>query len=720
MRSIAIAFLCLLHLDIFAQAFRYPATAIRPVRDTIFGRIVQDDYRWLEGMNNEDVRDWLKAQASLTDSVLAGIPGRNKLISEYKELDGIVKVSIPYPPRRGGDVYFYMKSFAGLDIPKLYYRKGKSGKEMLLYDPYVHSNGIYRDASYRFFPSRDGKKVALTLSRKGNSDISTLRILDVASGNFLADSLFPVGSFQAWTLDNKGFLYGLLQTGDPSSTSLFQDIEVRTHMLGEKQSEDKLVISRKNDNKLNLKSSDFLFVNYSPDNKYLLLLVWTGAQDRNPSFFAPASQLGSRIDWRVLAKPEDEVRQALIYREKAYWLTRKNAPNFKILVSPPGQFDYSAAKTLVPESVLPIQVFNMTKDYLFPVKSDGINTYFDQINLINGKLDSVRLPDNGTVWLETFDGTTNDCEFVISSWRSPSKCFAYDPDRQKFTVSTFYIPLNFTGVEDLVVEEVEVKSHDGVMVPLSLVYHKNLKKNGQNIAFMTGYGSYGSTNSSFFDPMYLPLLNRGVVLAITHPRGGGEKGYAWHMGGFKATKPNTWKDFIACGEYLIQNRYTSSDLLIGDGTSAGGILIGRAMTERPELFAVAINNVPVSNPLRGENRPNGLLDANEFGTAKDSTEAMGLMEMDTYLHVNDHQKYPAVLAVTAINDTRVPFWQPGKLVAALQRSKTERPVLLLVNYDSGHGAEEKQVLFRDYANRFAFALWQTGHKDFQPQKTKVP
>jgi prolyl oligopeptidase len=190
-------------------------------------------------------------------------------------------------------------------------------------------------------------------------------------------------------------------------------------------------------------------------------------------------------------------------------------------------------------------------------------------------------------------------------------------------------------------------------------------------------------------------------------------------GGFKATKPNTWKDFISCAEYLINKGYTSAKFLIGEGTSAGGILIGRAMTERPDLFAAAINNVPVSNPLRGENRPNGILDSKEFGTVKDSAEAMGLIEMDAYLHVTPGVKYPAVIAVTGINDTRVPSWQPAKFVAALQSANPAgKPIVLQVNYTSGHWTEEKFVEFQNFANKISLALWQAGHKDFQPVQDK--
>ncbi len=712
--------LCLfLYNSLTAQTFHYPTTAKQPVKDTIFGKIVTDDYRWLEDMNNQQVKDWLKAQANYTNSILDKMPARDQLIEEYKKLDRISKVDIPYTPRKGGNRFFYMKTFANQNTPKLYYKIGNSGAEMLLFDPQTYSKGKYKDVAYRFFPSKNGKKVALTLTRKGNSDIATVRIIDVDSKDFISDSLYPVNSIQTWTPDSKGIIYGALQTSDPLSTGLFQDIEVKYHQVGQNSQEDKTIISRKNNPDLDVKAADLLFVDYSPDHKYLMATAWSGAQDQNRSFFAPAVQFGkSNINWKPLAKPEDKIRDAIIYKDKVYVLTRKDAPNFKILVSSINQFDVNNAQTLIKESNKPIQWWTISKDFLFIQKTDGINTSIDQYNFLNGKNENINLPYTGAAWIATFDAMTNYCQIDIYSWHSPRRRFDYNPQTHKFSRSEFYIPINYPGTNELMVEELEVKSHDGVMVPLSLIYRKNLKKDGENIVFMTGYGSYGSSMSPYLNPFYLPLLNKDVIIAITHPRGGGEKGYTWHMGGFKATKPNTWKDFIACGEYLIQNRYTSAKHLIGDGTSAGGILIGRAITARPDLFAAAINNVPVSNPLRGENRPNGILDANEFGTVKDSVEAMGLIEMDAFLQVKNDVKYPAVLAVAGINDTRVPVWQPAKFVAALQNTRSDTPILLLVNYDSGHGSEEKLVQYKNYANQFAFALWQAGHKDFQSVKYK--
>ncbi|WP_310391272.1 prolyl oligopeptidase family serine peptidase [Hymenobacter sp.] len=315
---------------------------------------------------------------------------------------------------------------------------------------------------------------------------------------------------------------------------------------------------------------------------------------------------------------------------------------------------------------------------------------------------------------------SNEVLTYLTSWNNPGTAYDYDPAARKLVVSVFDVQPAYPGVADLVVEELEVPSHDGVMVPLSLIYKKGLKKDGNAVCFMTGYGTYGISATPYFSRRNLALLNQGVVLAETHPRGGSEKGQKWYRAGYQTTKPNTWKDFIACGDYLVKNNYTSPQHLIGEGTSAGGILIGRAITERPDLFAAAISNVSCSNALRMENSPNGPVNAPEFGTVKDSAQCMALYEMDALQHVKPGTKYPAVLCVGGMNDPRVVVWQPGKLAAALQSASTSgKPVLMQVNYDNGHFTEDKKVTFRNFANMYAFALWQAGHPAFQPSPVAV-
>jgi prolyl oligopeptidase len=209
----------------------------------------------------------------------------------------------------------------------------------------------------------------------------------------------------------------------------------------------------------------------------------------------------------------------------------------------------------------------------------------------------------------------------------------------------------------------------------------------------------------------------GVVLAFAHVRGGSEKGEAWYKAGYKTTKPNTWKDFISCGEYLVEKGYTSRGKLAGTGTSAGGILISRAITERPDLFGAAVCNVGCANASRLESMPNGPVNAPEFGTLKDEKEAAALFEMDGFQHVKPGVKYPALLGVGGWNDPRVAPWQPAKLVAAVQAASTSgKPALMKVNYDNGHFTEDKSVTFANFAGQHAFMLWQTGNPEFQPAK----
>jgi prolyl oligopeptidase len=265
-----------------------------------------------------------------------------------------------------------------------------------------------------------------------------------------------------------------------------------------------------------------------------------------------------------------------------------------------------------------------------------------------------------------------------------------------------------------VTEEVELKGYDGTMIPLSIVHRKGMPMDGSSSCILDGYGAYGISNTPWFTEQS-SVARHGVVLAFAHVRGGSEKGESWYLAGKKATKPNTWKDFISSAEYLIEKGYTSKEHLAGTGTSAGGILIGRSITERPDLFAAAVCNVGAANAMRQEFSPNGPVNTPEFGTVAIQEEAAALYEMDALQHVQAGTKYPAVLGVGGWNDPRVAPWEPGKFIAALQASNaSNRPELLKVNYDNGHFTEEKSVTFKNFAGQYAFMLWQTGHKEFQP------
>ena len=259
----------------------------------------------------------------------------------------------------------------------------------------------------------------------------------------------------------------------------------------------------------------------------------------------------------------------------------------------------------------------------------------------------------------------------------------------------------------------------GTVVPLSIIYPKGLRLDGSNLTLLEGYGAYGYPDPPYFDPTRLAWHEKGGVYAVCHVRGGGEYGEEWHLAGKEATKPNTWRDFIACAQYLIDRKYTSPAHLAGEGGSAGGILIGRAFTERPDMFGAAIDQVGLSDMLRMETTANGQPNITEFGSTNTEDGFNALFAMSSYHHIKEGTAYPAVLLETGFNDPRVDPWQMAKMTARLEASTASgKPVLLRVEYHGGHGGiggTERQAQ-ETQADEMSFLLWQFGVPEFQPSK----
>jgi prolyl oligopeptidase len=689
-----------------------PITKKITVTDTYYGMQVTDNYRWLEDMNNKEVQDWFKAQHDYTDSWLDKISGRDALYEDFKKLNALKPANINNLTRKANR-YFYKKTLPAENVGKLYYRDGKNGKEILLYDPLAKANGKTYSINY-FVPSEDGEKLALGIA-EGGAEVATIYIINVDNKTMYPEKIYPSWfGVSGWTPDNKGFIYTIQATGDNKSMDMLTNTRSMYHIAGTDPKNDKELLSLKKYPSMGIVPEDLCFVYYTEDFKYIIGLLAGVNQDMN-CFYAPAAELlKPAIEWKRLFKKEDHVTNFAADGDNIYMLTYSIAPKYKIIKSNLTHFSVSNANVVIQEGKDKIDGLARSKDYLLITYTDGINATAKQYNMRNGSTTSVKLPFGGSAFLGSYDIKNNDCLIYLTSWKQPFTLFDYDPGTAKTSKSVFNIPVKYPGTEDLVVEETEAKSHDGVMVPLSIIYNKNVKRDGSASCLLDGYGAYGISATPYFSEMNLALLNRGIVLAFAHIRGGSEKGDDWYKAGYKTTKPNTWKDFIACGEYLVKNNYTTNSKLIGMGTSAGGILIGRAITERPDLFGAAISNVSCSNVLRFENTPNGLNNAREFGTVKDSVECMALYEMDAFQHIMEGTKYPAVICVGGMNDPRVIAWQPGKFAAALQNAtSSNKPVLLDVNYDNGHFTEDKSVTFKNFANMFSFALWQTGHPAFQ-------
>ena len=684
-----------------------------------FGTKVSDPYRYLENLQDTAVVQWMKAQADYSRAILYNIPGRQALIDKMKEFDSRKSSRISYVIITDNDRYFYLKTTPADETGKLFYRDGYEGAETLLYDPETYSS----DTSKKFVISSisasiDGLKVAFDIAPNG-SESSEMMIMNVENRNLYPEIIDRCwGASPSWLPDGSSFLYNRLQSADVHNKDREKDSKTYLHIVGTDPATDKDVFSREKYPEMGIKPEDFPIAIYDKDSKYIYGILST-VDSRLDVYYAPFSELTKeRIAWKHLFRPEDEVYGFVTTDKYLYVYTPKEAPNFKILRIPLAEPVLSKAETVVPADLhRKIKSYGLTSDGLFYTLSEnGVVGKF--LFLPNGEIAGreIELPfAAGTAYVSTKGFKFNDAWVTIMGWTKDYQRYRYSPEKNEFTLENLSSTAEYPEYANLIVEELMIPSHDGVMVPLSLVYNKDMKKDGNNPVFFYGYGAYGSSMNPFFNPNILLWTQARGILAIPHVRGGGELGDNWYRSGFKTTKPNTWKDLIACADYLVKENYTSPQKIAINSASAGGILVGRAMTERPDLFAVAIPLVGCLNTVRAEESPNGPVNAPEFGTVKDSVECMALIEMDSYLHVKDGVNYPATLITAGMNDPRVIAWQPSKFAARLQAANaSDKPILFLTDFDAGHGiGNTKTKQFESLADVLSFALWQTGNPDYQ-------
>lgn len=696
-----------------------PLAPVNVVTDTYFGTTVEDPYRYMENLQDKEVAGWFRAQADYSDSILNSIPGRQKLIDKMIEFDGRKSEKIGRLVILDNDRYFYLKSRPDDETAKLYYRDGYNGSETLLYDPLTFST----DTSQLyvidgFSPSDDGKRIALTVST-GGSENGIMMIMDVENQTLYPERIDRCWiSFASWLPDGNSFLVNRTNSNDVHDMDRELNSKVYLHQVGTDPAKDAVVFSAQKYPELGIEPMDIPVLNYDNDTKYIYAYAYTVANSLNV-FYAPVSEINNEhINWKQLFTPEDEVYDFKVTDKDIYFYTPNGSPNFKIAKTSLQNPDIANATVVVPEDPEAIITsFNLTSDGLYYVLTkNGVESELYFMKDAAGEPFKIDLPfAAGSIGIRNKKFTFNDLWVELSGWTSDRQRFRYLADENKLVPENLSSLAEFPEYDDLVVEELMVKSHDGVLVPLSLIYKNGLEKNGNNPVFFYGYGAYGASMDPFFSPAFLLWVAEGGILAVAHVRGGGELGESWHKAGYKTTKPNTWKDLIAQAEFLINEKYTSPKKIAINSASAGGILIGRAMTERPDLFAVAIPEVGCLNALRGEDSPNGPVNIPEFGTSKDSVECMALIEMDAYLHVVDGEIYPASLITAGMNDPRVIAWQPAKFAARIQAANaSDKPILFLPDYDAGHGiGDTKSKRFESFANVLSFALWQTGNPDFQ-------
>jgi prolyl oligopeptidase len=684
--SIPIALVALLGSATYAQQGP-PKAPVHEVTDTYFGQKIVDPYRWMEDSKNADFVAWMKAQADYTRNHLDRLPMRADLLKRLEELsDTGVRVS---GVQRAGGYYFYYRVAPGENDRRLYVREGFKGAERLLLDPDKLSEPGKRYSIDSYNPSFDGKYVSYTIS-VGGSENGEMRVVETASGKDLGERIdrarFGAG---AWLPDNHSFVYNRLQKlGDGApATELYQKSRVYLHTLGTSPDRDVAVFGYEVNPAIKMETTPLPFAYVPIGSKYVIAIVNSGVSPNSEYYFTTVDKLAQTpIPWRKFVSLDDEVANLDLRGDDVYLLTYKNTPRYKIVHINLAQPDITKADTIFPASEAVVTGVGAAKDAVYVQTLDGGAGKLWRVDYKGGAPQLIKLPYEGTANLGWTDTLTEGLLFGLTSWTKSAAYFAYNPATQKATDTTLIppIPIDMSSIDAV---SVKAKSYDGTLVPLVILSKKGLKRDGTNPTLMIGYGAYGIVNTEpFFASGYLPWLERGGILAFAGVRGGGEYGEEWHLAGKEKTKPNTWKDFIACAEYLIKEKYTSAAHLAGEGGSAGGILIGNSIAERPDLFGAAVDAVGVNDAVRAETTSNGVPNIPEFGSTKTEEGFKALLEMDAYLKIKDGAKYPAVLLVTGINDPRVEPWMSAKMAARLQTATTSgKPVLLRVDYDAGHG-----------------------------------
>lgn len=703
-----------------------PVAPVRPVIDDYFGTKVSDPYRYMEKLTDPEVQSWFKAENDYTRSALAAIPGREKLLSRIKELDQSAPAQVSRVSRLPGDVYLYLKLRSGESVRKLYIRHGLTGEEKMLVDPEKvtlapANQGKGKSAISYFEPSNDGKYIAFGVFPGGAERDTEMHVIETASGRETGD-IMPrtwLGGIQ-WLPDGRSFFYVKFQKLPPGAPATEAEQKVCTyfHVLGRDSDKDPSIFGYGAVASIQVDPRNISIVAAPVGSRYALGVINSGVSPNSEFYIAPLDTIGRPgTPWRKIAGFADNIADVAVHGDDLYLLTFKDAPRYKVIHISAANPDLASGKTVVAASEAVITGIAAAQDALIVQLLDGGVGRLLRVSYGgNGQTERVTLPFDGAISALVTDPRLPGALLTMTSWTKAPKIYAYDPQTKRVTDTKLQPAGAVDEPSNVEAVEVKVPSYDGTLIPLSIVHPKGMKLDGTNPALLEGYGAYGISMYPSFNPIQLAWHEHAGVVAMCHVRGGGEYGEEWHLAGKGATKPNTWRDFIACAEYLAKNKYTSAAHLAAYSASAGGILVGRAITERQDAFGAAIIGVGVLDALRVETTANGVPNIAEFGSTKTQDGFKALYAMSAYHHVDARAKYPAVLLETGINDPRVDPWQSGKMAASLQAATSSgKPVLLRVDYAAGHGIGSTETQVQEqWADRFSFLLWQLGAPDFQP------
>jgi prolyl oligopeptidase len=551
-----------------------------------------------------------------------------------------------------------------------------------------------------------------------------MSVLDTATGKVLgrrADrtSANIIGPASKWLPDESGFYFNQKQEMRPGmeTTEKYLNSSVFLFRIAQPDASPKPIFGNATTAGPRLQPDELPFLAVLPESEHALAVSLLEVRNLISLYSVPRSQLQQeRVPWRRIVGVEDKVREFAVHGDDLYVISGRNAPRFRVLKTSLAKPDLDNAIVVVPEGTAVVAEIAAAADALYIRLLDGGPSRLLRLPHGTSRKEEIAMPFSGSIRIAHADATRPGVLLEMAGWTRARGFYSYDPAETRLTRLDLQPLGPFDAPDGLVVQEVKVPSHDGVMVPLTIVHKRGVALDGSNPAILTGYGAYGFSFEPYFDPRWLAWLERGGIYAIAHVRGGGEYGEDWHNGGFQETKPNTWKDLIACAEHLITQRFTRPERLGLIGTSAGGILVGRAMTERPDMFAAVVVNVGALDNIRMETTPTGPGNTREFGSVKTEPGFAALHAMSTYNHLKNQVRYPGVLLVHGVNDPRVPVWMSAKTAARLQATTTSgRPVLLRLDYQAGHGFGSSAPQRRlEFADTLAFMLWQFGDLALQP------
>jgi prolyl oligopeptidase len=665
-----------------------PKTRIDPVTETLNGISITDPYRWLEDQSSPETRAWIKAQMSYTQAVLAKVPQREQV---RRRLTDLMKVDVMGLPLERNGRYFFRKRLASQDQAVLYFRQGENGQDVVLVDPNPLSRDHGTSAVIRDVSS-EGRLLAYGL-RQGGQDENAIHFRNVDTRTDLGDSL-PTARYSSVSIkpDHSGVFY-IMAT--PQGPRLYY------HAMGTAASKDKLVFGRE------FGPTQEAGCSISSNGRWLSCQIYTGSAGDKVDVFVkdlkaagPMKPIITGINARF-----DPVNVA---GDRMYVATNWNAPNGRIVAIDLNHPARESWKEIVPERTYVLDSFNLAGGKLAVSWLENVHSHIEVLSEDGKLIRQMQLPALGQASAPEGRWESDVAFYTFSSLNQPQTIYRYSMSSGSQSVwFQQKAPFDPASME---VKQVWYTSKDGTRIPMFLAYRRGLKLDGSHAALLTGYGGFNLSELPVASDRALAWLEMGGVYALANLRGGGEFGEKWHDAGKLDKKQNVFDDFIAAAEYLIKEGYTQKERLAIMGRSNGGLLVGAALTQRPDLFRAVVCGFPLLDMVRYDRFKVAKYWVPEYGTAQDPKQFPFIYKYSPYQHVEKGTKYPAVLLVSGDFDTRVDPLHARKMTALLQASTaSDRPVLLRYDTESGHSAGvplDRQI--SEASDELTFLAWQLG------------